>query len=193
MGAPGVPGAGDKARFAQREATALLADEEFHDLFKLSHGALERLHEISRGEAGRHSASHVQAARTLLEWGHARPKQVSELHGDVQIVVVSALPGPPGSAYGREPGANALVVAGERKALEGRISPGIGSYVNREAEPQALAALAPKDPFADPAPDADPLVPAVHCEPMRTGPTDQRKDAARAQMRADLAALDGIA
>lgn len=98
--APDPNGRGRKARAASRAATKLLTEAQFHQQMRVSQGAVDELHEISRGVVRRNSATTVNATRTILEWGYARPKQETELSGNVTITVASPLPGRIGS--GRE-------------------------------------------------------------------------------------------
>lgn len=88
---------GQKPRYAMREATRLLTEKQIKRGLMLSQGGIEKLHAVSRGEVKRGAMAIVAASRTCLEWTVPRPKQETELTGNVTIVVTSPLPGAPGS------------------------------------------------------------------------------------------------
>jgi hypothetical protein len=85
---------------------------------------------------GRHVSSRLLALRLKLEYALARPKQETELSGNVTIIVTSPLPGRIGGGQ-----AKALADAtGSGESSEGRQSPIIAITSTKEsAETQAIS------------------------------------------------------
>jgi hypothetical protein len=84
----------EKPRPDYRKIARALTESEFADGIRLTGQDIAQLEDIASGRVRRHAGSIVHAIRTKLEWGHAKPRQETELSGNVTIVVQSAVPVP---------------------------------------------------------------------------------------------------
>ena len=120
---PDPNGRGRKARAASRLATKLLSEAQFRKAARISLGAVETLHEISRGNVGRNGATVVKASQTLIDAAYPKQAQAHELSGSVTINLRCSFPVKGATEAKALPDATY-----ERKSAEGRQSP-ITSYM----------------------------------------------------------------
>jgi len=180
----------------------VLTERAFRHGIKLTAGQIDTLDAMAMGHyKPRNAVAVLGALRTKMEYAYSKPKQETELSGNVSITVSSPVPTRASYIKARQIDApQHLVSSSTQNVLGSQQGPEIGSYVNSTTssgaltnEPELIA-----DPEVDPdvaQPAAfDPLTaPTIHRvgrliatdEPKLTA--EQRRELARADWLADKA------
>lgn len=138
------------ARNDPARAARVLTEKAFRHGIKLTHGQIDTLDAMATGAyKPRNAVAVLGAIRTKMEYAYSKPKQETELSGNVVISVSSPLPGPPGSArLLPTPQHLALEAAGNSAADQQ--GPGICDYVT-SATSSSILTNEP-EPIVDPEP-----------------------------------------